>query len=298
MKRLLRRGLMQSGLLGVTAIVPMTLAATHTREANGPRFGSVNTRTGLQMHYAEQGDERGQPVILLHGYTDTWFSYSLALKQLPANLHVYALDLRGHGKTARPMTGYTMTEMAGDVVAFMDAKGITRATIVGHSMGGFIAQRIAQTAPRRVARLVLVATTTAGSTIAGVNELKAAVETLTDPVPDKFAREFQVSTVQTPVPDAFMETAIAGSREMPARVWKALARGIVDDRRLEWPRRKIPTLVVWGDRDTYATRTEQDALLRMIPGAIWRAYTNTGHAVHWERPADFARDVAAFIAGT
>jgi pimeloyl-ACP methyl ester carboxylesterase len=290
--------MMQTGLLGVTAIVPMTLGATDVRGVNGPRFGSVNTRTGLQMHYAEQGDERGEPVILLHGYTDSWFSYSLAMKQLPANLHVYAPDLRGHGKTARPTTGYTMTAMAADVVAFMDAKGISQATIVGHSMGGFIAQRIAQTAPRRVSRLVLVATATAGRAFAGVNELKSAVETLTDPVPDQFAREFQVSTVQTPVPDAFMETAIAGSREMPARVWKAILRGILEDRPLEWPRRRIPTLVVWGNLDTYATRVEQDALLRMIPGSIWRAYTNTGHAVHWERPADFARDVATFIART
>ncbi|HKG95645.1 MAG TPA: alpha/beta fold hydrolase, partial [Gemmatimonadaceae bacterium] len=87
-----------------------------------PRFDDVRLPTGVRLRYAEQGDPSGHPIILLHGYSDSWFSYSGVLPLLPERYHVYALDLRGHGESDRPAAGYAMRDLAADVVAFMDAK--------------------------------------------------------------------------------------------------------------------------------------------------------------------------------
>ena len=134
------------------------LAALAVMPPDAPRFGTARLSTGITMHYAEQGDARNRPIILLHGYSDSWFSFSRVLAPLARDAHVFALDLRGHGKTAKPTSGYLMRDLAEDVIAFMNAKGIVRATVIGHSMGGLVAQQVALAAPKRVSHLVLVAT--------------------------------------------------------------------------------------------------------------------------------------------
>jgi len=288
---------------GPTRIRALTLSLSlssalgaETTRTTDPSFATVRLKTGVDLHYATRGNPTGEPVILLHGYSDSWFSYSAVLERLPANLRVYAIDLRGHGRSTKPKTGYAMPDLAADVIAFMDAKSISRATIVGHSLGGLIAQRIAEAAPQRVARLVLVSTATAGRHIDGAKELHAAISGFVDSVPLSFIREFQLGTAHAPVPVAFMDRAINESRRLPTHVWRAIANGIVaDNRPVGWPQVRIPTLVLWGDRDTYATRAEQTALIEMIPGAELKTYVNTGHALHWERPVEFARDLTRFI---
>jgi pimeloyl-ACP methyl ester carboxylesterase len=261
------------------------------------RFADVRLTSGVRLRYAEQGDPSGEAVILLHGYTDSWFSFSRLLPHIPARYHVFALDQRGHGSSDRPVAGYHMRDLAGDVIAFMDAKGIARATIVGHSMGSFVAQQVVVAAPGRVARLVLLSSATSPRALLGMDELEQAVDTLADPISERFAREFQESTVHQPLPDEFMDAAVAESLRLPADVWRrslagllatGLASGIGDAR--------IPTLLVWGERDAMCTRAEQDALLALIPGAVLKVHAETGHAVHWERPAEVARELVEFLA--
>jgi pimeloyl-ACP methyl ester carboxylesterase len=267
------------------------------------RFGDARLATGVRLRYAERGEAGGPVVILLHGYSDSWQSFSRVLPLLPSRLRVYALDQRGHGDSDRPMTGYRMRDLAADVVAFMDAKGIARATVVGHSMGSFVAQQVALDAPARVERLVLVGSATSVHRVAGMDELKGAVASFPDPdgpAPVEFIRAFQASTAHRPVPAAFMDSVVAASRQLPARVWRALLDGMYATpaptaRGLG--ARGIATLLMWGDRDAYFPRSEQEALLRRIPGARLVTYPGTGHSPHWEQPAEFARDLARFAGG-
>ena len=263
--------------------------------SDAPRFGDVQLSTGIRMHYAEQGESRGEPILMLHGYSDSWFSFSRVLTPLARETRVYALDLRGHGKTDQPSSGYHMRDLAADVVAFMDAKGISRATVIGHSMGGFVAQQVAFAAPKRVSRLILVGTVRKPTNLAGFNELEKAVISLSDPVPDAFARECQLSTGHTPVGDEFINRAVEESLRLPARVWKELAAGMAaTDAAVSLGRSGIPTLVVRGEKDAWVTAPETDSLARMVAAKHQKTYANTGHAVHWERPAEFASDVVAF----
>lgn len=287
----------QRRLAAALAILTIPLGAASATLP--PRFAQVKLSTGIEMHYAEQGRANGEPVILLHGYSDSWFSFSRILPHLPDDLRVFALDLRGHGRSTQPASGYGMDDLASDVLAFMDAKGIVRATIVGHSMGGFVAQQVALAAPKRVSRLVIVSSARSPRSFAGVAEFKPVVDALTDPVPYEFVREFQESTVHHPVPDDFMEAVIAESRRLPARVWQGIMNGMMG---MEPPvalgRAAIPSLVLWGEKDAWPPRAEQDSLVAMLRTARLEVLRDVGHAPQWERPDEIARLLREFIGGT
>ncbi len=267
-----------------------------TQHAIDQTFTAVALANGVRLNYVEQGDLDGPAVIMLHGFSDSSFSWSEVLPQLSPEFHVFALDQRGHGDSDRPDDGYTIGDFAGDVVAFMDAVGLPSATVVGHSMGSWIAQRVASVAPERVERLVLIGSS--ATTIAGADELKAALDELEEPMPEAFVREFQSSTIRRPVADAFFKRVVGESMKVPVRVWQAAAAGFVaDDRWAEPERLTMPILILWGDEDTYFTLDDQNALRAALPHATFTVYPGTGHALQWEQPERFAADIETFMRG-
>jgi pimeloyl-ACP methyl ester carboxylesterase len=262
----------------------------------GPRFSDVTLATGIRLRYAEQGDPRSPAVILLHGYTDSWFSWSRVLPLIPPRYHVIAPDLRGHGDSDKLPSGYATRDFTHDVLALMDALQLERATIVGHSMGSFIAQQVTLAAPGRVERLVLVGSAPSVRSMPGIDDFAEAVYRLEDPVPEEFAREFQMSTIHHPIPAEFLDTAVATSLRVPAAVWHRIMTGMLATPPApELATLGIPTLIVSGDRDAVFTRAAQQALIAQLPQARRSIYPETGHAPHWERPERFARDLIAFL---
>ncbi len=258
--------------------------------------GEVFLPTGVRLRYVEQGDPAGHPVLMLHGYTDSSFSFSRVLPLLDRRHHAYALDLRGHGDSDRPAVGYGLGDFAADVVAFMDELGLERATLVGHCMGSLVAQRVALEAPGRVARLALISSMTAARNLVGAFELQEAVEALDGEVPAEFAREFQAGTVYGGVSEEFMDGVVAESLKVPARVWRAALRGILDDEHASrLSRVRAPTRLFWGERDALLTRAEQESLATALADADLTSYPETGHSPHWERPGSVVRDLESFI---
>jgi non-heme chloroperoxidase len=283
---------MKHFLLGLILI---SSAATY---AKSPvvRHSDVRLNTGVRLHYVEQGDPDGPPIILLHGYSDSWVSYTRVLPLIDQKYHVYILDQRGHGDSDRPATGYTFPDFAGDVIAFMNAKGLKKATVVGHSMGSFVAQHVATMAPERVERLVLVGSAPKVRNDV-VLQLQRDVTTLTDPVSLKFVREFQTGVVFKPVPDDFMDRIVQESLKVPARVWRdAMAGMLASNANVDLSKIAAPTLIIWGDRETvFPNRSEQEALRKAIPNATLKVYPGTGHCPNWEEPKQFTKDLIDFI---
>jgi non-heme chloroperoxidase len=261
------------------------------------RFRDVRLSTGVRLHVAESGPAGADETLLfLHGYSDSWFSFSRILPLLPSTVHAIALTQRGHGDSERPAGGYAMADFAADAVALLDALGVRRATVVGHSMGSIVARRVAAEYPERVERLVLV-----DSCASPVNEGTAAmqveVEAMADPVPEPYVRAFQESTVHAEVPGPFMDAVVAESLKLPARVWRAALAGLLaDDGSDTLPRIGCPTLVLWGAHDAVFSRADQDRLLAALPEATLRVYPDVGHTPHWERPERFVEDLMAFVA--
>jgi non-heme chloroperoxidase len=264
------------------------------------QFATKPLEAGLRLHYAEQGDPMGEAIVFLHGYSDSWFSFSRVLRLLSAEYHAFALTQRGHGDSDKPECCYTPDDFAADVDAFMDALGIEEATLVGGSGGGFIAQRVALDYPHRVSRLVLNA---AGATLAnneavmGLGEEMLALE---DPISPEFVREFQESMMYHPGPDEFLDTVVSESLKVPARVWRDYWEGVVlapyDASRLG--EIDAPTLILWGEQDIIFSREDQEQLAAAIPDATLKVYPETGHAVHWDRPEQVVRDLEEFMKET
>jgi non-heme chloroperoxidase len=259
------------------------------------RFTKTRLSAGPQVHYAEQGDPGGEAIVFVHGWPDSWFSFSRVLPLLPARHHAYAFDQRGFGDSESPSCCYAIDDLATDVVAFLDAVHVERATLVGHSLGSFIARRAAETHPERVTRLVLI-----GSAVTPVNhvmlEVQAAVRDLQDPVPPEFAREFQAGTAYVQLPEVFFEGIVAESLKLPARLWREVFDGLLAfDDVDQLGSITALTLILWGEHDALFPREEQDALVAAIPNAKLTVYSETGHCPNWERPEKVAADLDAFM---
>ncbi|HEY0872023.1 MAG TPA: alpha/beta fold hydrolase [Vicinamibacterales bacterium] len=254
--------------------------------------GAVQLKSGVRLHYLQQGPSRGPAVIMLHGYSDSSFSFSRVLPLLPSSVRVIVPDLRGHGESGRPSDGYSMDAMARDVIDLMDALDVPTATLVGHSMGSFVARRAASLAPKRITRMLL-----AGAGLsprnAAVLEVQRAVSALQDPVDRGFVREFQYSTVNKPVPAEFMERVIAESLKLDAATWKAVIAGLVAYAPAE-SAIAMPVLVLAGDRDAVFPLAEQRAAAEQIRGARVKVLEGIGHTPHWEDPHRFAAELLAF----
>jgi len=260
------------------------------------RFATARLASGPRVHYAEQGDPDGKPIVLLPGYTDSWFSYSRVLPLLPARYHAYAVDQRGHGDSERPDCCYAVDDFAADVVAFLDAVGAERASLVGHSASCLVARRVAEAHPERVARLVLLGSPQSLGDNEEELELQQAVRALQDPVPVQFVRELQGAAAHVRLPEVFFEGLVAESLKLPARVWKAALEGLFafDDRADLW-RIAAPTLLVWGQWDRWLPREEEEHLGAILPRARVVVYPTTGHSPNWERPERVAADLDAFL---
>ena len=269
-------------------------------QPNDVQFATTHLSTDVTLHYAEQGDPTGEVIIFLHGYSDSWFSFSRVLPLLSPEYHAFALTQRGHGDSERPECCYTLGDFAADVGAFMDAIGIDEATLVGHSTGALFAQRVALNYPRRVSRLVLIGAQTPANEV--ILRLREEVRALEDPVPPEFVREFQESTIYHPVPEEFLDTVVSESLKLPARVWRDYMEGAVlsidHDYMVQLREIDVPTLILWGEQDALFPREEQERLAAAIPGSTLKVYPESGHVVHWERPEQVVRDLEAFMRDT
>src|SRR5918993_631456 len=263
-------------------------------------FATISLSTDVTLHYAERGDRKGEAILFLHAYTDSWFAFSRVLALLSPSYHAFAPDERGHGDSDKPECCYTADDFSADVDAFMDEVGIEEATLVGDSSGGMIAQRVALEYPHRVSRLVLMGSPTTllnnEAVIAAGEEMRA----LEDPISPEFIREFHRSTIHHPVPEEFLSTALSETLKVLARGWRGYMEGVVlkadDSARLG--EIDAPTLILWGELDALLPREEQEHRAAAIPNAALKVSRDPGLLALWVRPGWVVRDLEAFIKDT
>lgn len=276
----------------VTFAIKTPATALDRVQLSNPSLDPVRLSNGVTLNVATQGPAGGSAIIMLHGLSDSWYSFSRVMPLFPADRRIVVPDLRGHGHSDRPLNGYRVADMADDVIRLMDALQIAKAAVVGHSMGSFVARKVCELAPERVWRLILAGAGPRGNTPI-MHELLQAVAPLTDPIDETFVRDFQLSCVNVPLPQEFMEAVVANSRRMPVRVWKDALQGLIDeDIRLVRP--KMRTLVVGGRQDSVFSATEQMVLARQFPQGELHLVEGVGHTLHWEQPATFVNALKRF----
>ena len=252
--------------------------------------------TGLTVPYVAQGDRFGVPVVLLHAWGESLGCFDRLLPLLPATIHAVAMDQRGHGAADKPAHGYTLLEVADDVVAFLDAVGLSSAVLLGSSSGGYVAQQVAVRAPDRVNGLVLVGSP---RSLQGRPSFADEVDRLTDPLD----RGWVTASLQWfprfhHVPDWYVEDRVDDGVRMPARVWRESLYGLCSAvPPTETGTITAPTLIIWGERDGLLSRDDEEALAAAIPGSQLVVFDGTGHLVLWEQPERVANDLTDFVKG-
>ena len=120
------------------------------------RFVGAN---GIVHHVAEAGPPDADPVLLIHGWPQHWYEWRHLIPALADRHRVLAIDLRGFGWSDAPDWGYEKENLAGDVLAVLDALGIDRVKLVGHDWGGWIGFLLCLRAPERFERFLALGIT-------------------------------------------------------------------------------------------------------------------------------------------
>jgi pimeloyl-ACP methyl ester carboxylesterase len=110
----------------------------------------------VRLHYAEAGAPDSPPLVLLHGWPQTWREWSAVIPRLAADYWVIAPDLRGLGDSSRPRTGYDARSVAQDIAQLMDHLRLPTVRLVGHDLGALVAYALASGWRERISALAIV----------------------------------------------------------------------------------------------------------------------------------------------
>jgi pimeloyl-ACP methyl ester carboxylesterase len=266
---------------------------------------TVALPNGETLAYVSMGDPAGAPVLLIHGYTDNARDWVPLVPYLSPHFHLLLVDLRGHGRSAKPECCYTRFDFAYDLKLLLDALGITRADLVGHSLGSIVAQTFAELWPERTGRVVLISSTAGPRPGAPPRkpsfDYATQIRQLKEPLAPDSPFMMAWWSSPTPVDADFMRRQRQDSAAIPLRVWLAvLDQGIdpmLDGRDLQksLPRLTAPTLLVWGSQDEIMDEDARVTLREGLPQAQVKIFDGLGHNPFWENPQACAELINEFL---
>jgi pimeloyl-ACP methyl ester carboxylesterase len=251
---------------------------------------------GVRIHFVEEGE--GAPLILIHGFGASTFSFRHTIHELARHFRVIALDLKRFGLSERPPGGdYSLTAQARLVGEFMERMGIRQAAVLGHSMGGEVAMRLAVNHPERVERLILVDSASGREVrhrASGGRFLRPLL-----PVMALFTLSLR-SAVYDP---AYLTPEVLEGYFRPTRIHGHL-RGLGDllvSRRNDPPLDLCaivqPTLILWGEEDRWLPVSQGQRLHEQIPGSRIVIIPKAGHLPLEEQPEESNRAILEFLRG-
>lgn len=256
----------------------------------------VRLANGIRLAYVELGDPKGEPLLLLHGYTDTSRSWSVLVPHLPG-YRLLIPDQRGHGAADAPECCYGPSQFAYDARLLMDALGVNRAAVAGHSMGSMVAMTMAAEYPDRVSSIILIGSTALPPVVPG-NWLYDEVAALKFPLArtSEFMREWHPSNQPTSVDPQFADAVMEEIMAIQPHVWRSVMREL-----LRFPVARhagdveVPVLILSGGKDPLFPPEHHAALLKAFPKAQAHVFPELGHSPNWERPEAVAARIAVFL---
>ncbi len=266
---------------------------------------SLALPNGETLAYIDRGERSGPAVVLIHGYTDNARDWVPMLPYLSTRYRLILVDIRGHGQSSKPECCYTRLDFAYDIKLLLDALGVRKADIVGHSLGSIIAQTFAEYWPERTAHVVLISSTGGrppnGAKKTPQFDFASEIRKLKEPIdPDS---PFMIAWWDSPTPvDAdFIRRQRKDAAGIPLRVWLAVldqglsAGNAFGDLQSTLPRLKAPTLLVWGSKDPIVEEDMRQSLRNALPGATVNIFDGLGHNPFWEDPRGVALVINTFL---
>jgi pimeloyl-ACP methyl ester carboxylesterase len=261
---------------------------------------------GVKMHYQEKGT--GTPLVLLHGYTSSTYSWKDVLEPLSKSFHVIAVDLKGFGLSEKPDGDYTRRAQAVLIAHLLAQLNIEKAWLCGNSMGGEVALNVAVSNPQRVAGLILI--DSAGVEVPGSGSL--APSYLLIPVvgrvltalalrSDRLVREgleksfYDRSKVTNDrVAAYYLPLKTRGGQLAALRARTQAGQFPVEP---ELGRINVGTLILWGAQDTLIPVTAGHKLNALIKRSKLVTFENCGHLPQEEMPERVVAEITQFISG-
>jgi pimeloyl-ACP methyl ester carboxylesterase len=289
-----------SGLWTYSRRAVQRFEAEDWSEAKKP--GDILYVNGIGLHYVTAG--QGPALLLIHGLGSHTFSFRHVMPELARHFRVVALDLKGFGFSERPSAGdYTLSGQAELVRGFMERLGIDRAAVLGHSMGGAVAMRLALAHPDRVERLILLAS--ASDLELGRHVWGAALLRPLLPLVAPFTYynyRFREKTLKSGYfnPDLCTEEIVEGYLR-PAHIrgyLRALGNTMADWRKdppLEPSAITRPTLILWGEADRWLPPSRGERLHSLIPDSRLVVLDRAGHMLIEERPEAVLEAILGFL---
>lgn len=268
---------------------------------------------GHRIAYLESGPADGPVVVLLHGLASDAGTWDKAMGPLAARgLHVFAVDLLGHGESDKPPGGYLLNDFADSLATFLDALELPAATLCGHSFGGAIAMFFGSGHPERVERVVLVSAGGLGREVHPVLRaaaLPVAPAVLRAALRPRLRRLYGRPGLHralrlTPDNVANLRRAARalGTDAGQASFFAAL-RGVIAptgqraaSREMREFAEKVPMLLIWNEGDPVIPLAHARAHAeRAKPYSRLVVFPSGGHEPHRRSAERFADEVAAFV---
>ncbi|MDR5826117.1 alpha/beta fold hydrolase [Caballeronia sp. LZ043] len=250
---------------------------------------------GTRIHVTQRGSGE-LALVFLHYYGGSSRTWDKVAQALPERYRIVATDHRGWGDSDAPAHGYRVEDLANDAESVIEALGLRRFVLVGHSMGGKVAQLIASRRPEGLEGLVLIAPSPPSPMLLSEEERA----TLSGAYQSRESVEFVIDNVLTakPLDTACRERVIEDSLKAAPQAkaaWPEIA--MREDISAAVASIVVPTIIISGERDQVdRVATLQAELLPRIPHAAMHILPGIGHLSPLEAPAEVAQRIASFVA--
>lgn len=306
-RRILLLGGLTAGALAAFWAYPRWLVrrSENLDLADVSKPGNTIALDGVSIHYVDRG--QGPPLVLIHGLGGSICNFRYNIPVLSQHLRVVAPDLKGFGYSERPATGdYSLTAQARLVGELMDRLGIPRAAVLGHSMGGAIALRLAATWPEKVDRLILVGSAppdrmvprfVASPPLPSLLRLGTALVLHQPRLREIVLRQgFYDSAFLSPeMLEEFRSLSrIRGSTNAIVSLLSEAAR----EEPFDLSRVRQPVLLLWGRHDRWPSLRLARWLADQIPDARLKVIERARHMVLEERAEEANEAILSFLFGS
>jgi 3-oxoadipate enol-lactonase len=251
----------------------------------------------IEINFQEAG--MGFPLILIHGLNGDLTGWALVMPEFAKHYRTVGLDVRGHGGTSKPDQPYSIKGFAEDFHEFMKELKISRAHILGLSMGGAIAQQFALDHPEMIQSLVLVSTFSYidEQAFQAFNRLKQSLAEggypafFDEVVKLAFTPQY-IAANPGPLAELKAKRVVINS---PAAIGRATEACLAFNLKNEIGRISVPTLVVSGRKDVFTPVHLAEQIHRSIRGSEWKILEEVGHNLYIEKSSQLTQVVLDFL---
>ena len=300
------------GLWAVAVIVLLMTSCAHLASDTGDwnEFtNSIAVPSELDLHYEESGS--GAPILFLHGFAVTSFTWRHLVPSLSEKYRVILLDLKGFGESPKPKDGkYSLYDQARLVVRFIEKHDLRHLTIIGHSYGGGVALitslYLQKKAPGRLRRLILI------DAISYPQELPQLIKIITTPVIGPIAvtlvpkrrqarsllklAYYDDEKIPEDAVEAYSEPLRApGAKHAVLKTAKQIIPSDLESLAERYKQLTLPVLIIWGSEDEIVPISIGTSLANDIPNSTFVVFDQTGHVPHEEKPGDTLKIINQFL---